>query len=92
MKSREIKNLLRKGIKSETEHFKIIHDYGNDSGTCAIIIPKRCGNAVSRNKLKRRIRDIHHHMKAPESIYILKKGVELPGYREMVREIVKKSR
>lgn len=86
MNSREIRRLMRTGIKQETEHFTIFHG-GRMGEECAIIASKISGNAVERNRLKRRIRSVHCQMKTPEALYILKRGVEIPGYRELLSEI-----
>ncbi len=89
MKNCEIKCLLKKRIKRETEHLKIFH--GEKMGVeCAIVAAKSSGKAVERNRLKRRIRSIHRQKKTFETLYILKRGVEIPGYQELLSEIREK--
>ena len=56
-KSQEYTNIIQKGKNIKNKNFKIIY-LPNNTTIYGITIPKKVGNAVIRNKLKRQIKNI----------------------------------
>ena len=58
MNRKEFVNLNRLGKRYRTEHFSVIfQENGLDFSRLGITVSKKIGNAVKRNKVKRRIRE-----------------------------------
>ena len=56
-KSQEYTNIIQKGKNIKNKYFKIFY-LPNNTTLYGITIPKKVGNAVIRNKLKRQIKNI----------------------------------
>ena len=56
-KSQEYTNIIQKGKNIKNKYFKIFY-LPNNTALYGITIPKKVGNAVIRNKLKRQIKNI----------------------------------
>ena len=56
-KSQEYTNIIQKGKNIKNKYFKIFYLHNNTT-LYGITIPKKVGNAVIRNKLKRQIKNI----------------------------------
>lgn len=86
-KSQEIETIMKKGYSKANPYF-IVYKYANtDNGhfRMAISVGKKVGIAVTRNKVKRRIRAVStehkHHMNPKFDYFIIaRKGVDELDY------------
>jgi ribonuclease P protein component len=83
----------RKRKKFDTEHFSLILRKNNrDARRLGLVVGRRVGGAVSRNRIKRLIREFFrlNKEKIPESsdlIVLAKEGIRIRGYREVFDEL-----
>ncbi len=83
----------RKRKKFDTEHFSLILRKNNkDARRLGLVVGRRAGGAVSRNRIKRLIREFFrlNKEKIPESsdlIVLAKEDVRIRGYREVFDEL-----
>ena len=69
-------------------------DWNNKSNRYGITVPKKTGPAVTRNKIKRRVKNIIDNNKKVvhngyEYVIIIKKGILELTYKEMEKELLK---
>ena len=79
--------------KQTTSKYAYLYTYDNESKyRFGICISKKLGNAVLRNKLKRRIKDIidksRLHFLSKDYIIVLKKGASIISYNELRDDII----
>lgn len=86
MKNNEITELLKSGTRRKTSNL-VIYQIEKTTGEMAAIVSTKQGKAVKRNRFKRRVRNIHRKINSLDSVYILKKGHEIPGYKILKKEI-----
>lgn len=70
----EFRRILRKGIKHQSRHFTLHILYGQiGQSRLGIIATKKTGNAVSRNRAKRLLRETfrQHYLKLPSGTEIV---------------------
>jgi ribonuclease P protein component len=83
----------RKRKKFDTEHFLLILRKNNkDARRLGLVVGRKVGGAVSRNRIKRLIREFFrlNKEKIPESsdlIVLAKKDIRINGYREVFDEL-----
>jgi ribonuclease P protein component len=83
----------RKRKKFDTEHFLLILRKNNkDARRLGLVVGRKVGGAVSRNRIKRLIREFFrlNKEKIPESsdlIVLAKKDISIKGYREVSDEL-----
>jgi ribonuclease P protein component len=83
----------RKRKKFDTEHFLLILRKNNkDARRLGLVVGRKVGGAVSRNRIKRLIREFFrlNKEKIPESsdlIVLAKKDISIKGYREVFDEL-----
>jgi ribonuclease P protein component len=92
LKRRDFQALSRYSWKVHTEHFIIIcGGINSESSRIGITVSRKVGNAVTRNRAKRMIREFYRLNKTLFSLYdyniIAKPGVDLLVYSELVREL-----
>jgi len=79
--------------KFDTEHFLLILRKNNkDARRLGLVVGRKVGGAVSRNRIKRLIREFFrlNKEKIPESsdlIVLAKKDIRIKGYREVFDEL-----
>ena len=79
--------------KFDTEHFLLILRKNNkDARRLGLVVGRKVGGAVSRNRIKRLIREFFrlNKEKIPESsdlIVLAKKDIRIKGYREVLDEL-----
>jgi ribonuclease P protein component len=79
--------------KFETEHFRLILRKNNkDVKRLGLAVGKKAGGAVSRNRIKRLVREFFrlNRERMPESsdlIVLAKENIEIDGYREVFDEL-----
>jgi ribonuclease P protein component len=77
----------------ETEHFRLILRKNNkDVKRLGLAVGKKAGGAVSRNRIKRLVREFFrlNRERMPESsdlIVLAKENIEIDGYREVFDEL-----
>ena len=86
MKNHEIKEIKKSGTRRRKRNLVIFRG-DETSGDMVAILKANQGSAVKRNQFKRRIRHIHRNTCQPDSVYILKKGYKIPGYKILKDEI-----
>lgn len=89
-KSKEIERVL-KFRKSKSNRFFIVYKYKNNENShfrYALAVGKKIGNAVTRNKVKRRIREVIKEVQTQindniDVFVIARKGVEELEFKDM---------
>jgi ribonuclease P protein component len=83
----------RQRKKFDTEHFLLMLRKNNkDARRLGLVVGRKVGGAVSRNRIKRLIREFFrlNKEKIPESsdlIVLAKKDIRIKGYREVFDEL-----
>ena len=91
--SEEISNVFSHGVRFKTRDIVFIvlrkKEQHGQPGRVAFIAGKKWGNAVWRNRAKRRMRSVYHDLSVPldglDILLVARPGVESSDYREMVR-------
>jgi ribonuclease P protein component len=65
--SDDIREVLRRGTKRQTPWFRVIYRHTPGSARFAVVVGKRLGGAVQRNRCKRRFREIFRQWAAGRS-------------------------
>jgi ribonuclease P protein component len=91
-KYKEIKDILEKGIRKRCPYF-YLYCKKSDKRRIAILIKKK-KNAVERNRIKRKIREIYRRIEKKEYDIVIKVSKELEkiGYKELdtqIKELIK---
>ncbi len=83
----------RRRKKFDTEHFiLLLRKNDKDAQRLGLVVGRKVGGAVSRNRIKRLIREFFrlNKEKMPESsdlIVLAKENIEIKGYREVFEEL-----
>ncbi len=83
----------RRRKKFNTQHFTLIlRKNDKDSRRLGLVVGRKAGGAVARNRIKRLIREFFrlNREKIPESsdfIVLAKENIEIKGYREVFEEL-----
>ena len=68
-KSSEFENVLKTGSRGSTDHVTVTIATARFPGRLGVSAPAKSGNAVKRNKARRRVRDYYRHAFAHASPY-----------------------
>ncbi len=97
-KRRQFQQVYKTEQKIPLQHVVIFFKYHNDndeiivSKRVGITVTKRIGNAVIRNKIKRRFREIFRRLEPVivsgiDLVFVAKRGVEKTSFADLLREI-----
>ena len=92
--SREYTEIINNSKSKKSKYFSIYYRKNNDSNRYGITVPKKTGTAVTRNKIKRRIKNIIDNnknivQKGYDYVIIVKKGIVDLTYQDMEKELLK---
>ena len=92
--SREYTEIINNSKSKKSKYFSIYYRKNNDSNRYGITVPKKTGTAVTRNKIKRRIKNIIDNNKKVvhngyDYVIIIKKGILELTYEEIEKELLK---
>lgn len=92
--SREYTEIINNSKSKKSKYFSIYYRKNNDSNRYGITVPKKTGTAVTRNKIKRRIKNIIDNNKKVvhngyDYVIIIKKGILDLTYKEIENELLK---
>ncbi len=91
-KSSDFKEVFNKGIRLHTEHYTLVY-IPNSFGfpRLGLVVGKRRGHAVGRNRIKRVLREVFRQNKplfdSFDVLILAKKGSETLGYNRAKEEI-----
>lgn len=92
-KSREFDEIFRKGERYPTENFLVIfHPNHYERRRLGIVVSKKIGKAVERNRIKRLVREFFRLNKSqfPDSsdlLFVVKRRLEKPNYATVYDEL-----
>ncbi len=92
-KGSEFNEVFRKGERYQTENFLvIIHPNQLERRRLGIVVSKKVGKAVQRNRIKRLLREFFRLNKSqlPDScdlLFVVKRGLERPNYAIVYGEL-----
>ena len=90
----DFNDIINTGLCLRSHYYNIYYkDEGNNYAKFGLAVSKKCGNAVERNKIKRRLRyiiDKHKKMFQKKHNYIImvKKGILDITFQEMEKNLV----
>ena len=91
-KNEDFKRVITKGKYKKGELFNIyIEDSGENIYHFGISVSKKVGNAVTRNKIKRRLKSIidkKNYQNGFNCIIIVRKSILLRSYQELEQELL----
>lgn len=92
--SREYTDIINNSRAKKSKYFSVYYRKNNKSNRYGITVPKKIGPAVTRNKIKRRVKNIiDNNKKVVHNCYdyviIIKKGILELTYKEMEKELLK---
>lgn len=93
-KTSEFKRIFSEGKRYQTENFLIIlHPNQYERRRLGIVVSKKIGKAVVRNRIKRLLREFFrlNKPKFPESsdlLFVVKKRLEKPNYTSVYNELI----
>ena len=92
--SEEYTEIINTSKSKKSKYFSVYYRKNNNSNRYGITVPKKTGTAVTRNKIKRRVKNIIDNNKkivhnAYDYVIIIKKGILELTYEEMEKELLK---
>ena len=92
--SEEYTKIINTSKSKKSKYFSVYYRKNNNSNRYGITVPKKTGTAVTRNKIKRRIKNIIDNNKkivhnGYDYVIIIKKGILELTYEEMEKELLK---
>ena len=92
--SDEYTEIINNGKTRKNKYYSLFYRNNNNNNRYGITIPKKLGNAVLRNKTKRRVKNIIDQNKntiqnSYDYVIIVKKGILELTYLEMEKELLK---
>ena len=92
--SEEYTEIINTSKSKKSKYFSVYYRKNNNSNKYGITVPKKTGTAVTRNKIKRRIKNIIDNNKkivpnGYDYVIIIKKGILELTYEEMEKELLK---
>ncbi len=92
--SREYTEIINNSRSKKSKYFSVYYRKNNGSNRYGITVPKKTGPAVTRNKIKRRIKNIIDNNKKDvhngyDYVIIIKKGILDLTYEEIEKELLK---
>ena len=91
--SREYTEIINLNKSKRSKYFSIYYRQNNTSNRFGISVPTKTGTAVTRNKIKRRLKSIIDNNKSTiqssyDYVIIVRKGILDLTYEEMARELL----
>lgn len=91
--SREFTEIINLNKSVKNKYFSIYYRKNNTSNRYGITVPKKIGTAVTRNKIKRRIKNIIDINKKSvhnsyDYVIIIRKGILDLTYKEIEKELI----
>ena len=92
--SREYTEIINSSRSKKSKYFSVYYRKNNDSNKYGITVPKKTGTAVTRNKIKRRIKNIIDNNKKVvhngyDYVITVKKGILDLTYKQVEEELLK---
>ncbi len=92
--SEEYTKIINTSKSKKSKYFSVYYRKNNNSNRYGITVPKKTGTAVTRNKIKRRVKNIIDNNKkivhnGYDYVIIIKKGILELTYEEMEKELLK---
>lgn len=92
--SRDYTAIINTNKSRKNKYFSIYYRENNGDSKYGITVPKKTGNAVERNKIKRRIKSIIDNnkntiQKGYDYVIIVKKGIIDLTYLDIQKELLK---
>ena len=91
--SNEYTEIINNNRAKRNKYFSVYYRYNHKSNRYGITVPKKTGNAVIRNKTKRRIKNIIDNNKNTiqngyDYVIIVRKGIIDLTYKEIEQELL----
>lgn len=91
--SREYTEIINQNKSKRNKYFSIYYRQNNTSNRFGISVPTKTGTAVTRNKIKRRLKSIIDNNKSTiqnsyDYVIIVRKGILDLTYKEMTKELL----
>ena len=92
--SEEYTEIINTSKSKKSKYFSVYYRKNNNSNRYGITVHKKTGTAVTRNKIKRRVKKIIDNNKkivhnGYDYVIIIKKGILELTYEEMEKELLK---
>ena len=92
--SEEYTEIINTSKSKKSKYFSVYYRKNNNSNRYGITVPKKTGTAVTRNKIKRRVKNIIDNNKkivhnGYDYVIIIKKGILDLTYEEIEKELLK---